>query len=77
MGALVMLFLKVEHLVVSREKTILWHQRFGHIGEKVFRILHGIGMVEGMYNCFLDFDFHEHCAYGKSNRVSSPLVLRG
>ena len=23
-----------ENLVVSREKTMLWHQRLGHIGEK-------------------------------------------
>jgi len=26
----------VENLVVSGEKTILWHQRLGHIGEKGF-----------------------------------------
>ena len=25
-----------ENLVVSREKTMLWHQRLGHIGEKGF-----------------------------------------
>jgi len=24
----------VENLVVSGEKTMLWHQRLGHIGEK-------------------------------------------
>eukprot|EP00253_Pinus_taeda_P034553 PITA_34553 len=35
-----------ENLVVSREKTMLWHQRLGHIGEKVLQILHGKGMVE-------------------------------
>eukprot|EP00253_Pinus_taeda_P008029 PITA_08029 len=39
-----------ENLVVSGEKTILWHQRLGHIGEKGLRILHGKGMVEGMSN---------------------------
>ena len=27
-------------------------------------------MVEGMSNCSLDFDFCEHCVYGKQNRVS-------
>ena len=27
-------------------------------------------MVEGMYNFSLDFDFCEHCVYGKQNRVS-------
>eukprot|EP00253_Pinus_taeda_P034923 PITA_34923 len=35
-----------ENLVVPGEKTMLWHQRLGHIGEKGLRILHGKGMVE-------------------------------
>eukprot|EP00253_Pinus_taeda_P020555 PITA_20555 len=30
-----------ENPVVSGEKTMLWHQRLGHIGEKALRILHG------------------------------------
>jgi hypothetical protein len=29
-------------------------------------------MVEGMFNCTLDFDFYEHCIYGKQNRVRFP-----
>jgi hypothetical protein len=29
-------------------------------------------MVEGMSNCTLDFDFCEHCIYGKHNRVIFP-----
>ena len=29
-------------------------------------------MVEGMSNCNLDFDFCEHCLYGKKNRVKFP-----
>ena len=29
-------------------------------------------MVEGMSNCTLDFDFCEHCLYGKQNRVRFP-----
>ena len=29
-------------------------------------------MVEGMSNCSLDFDFCEHCLYGKKNRVRFP-----
>ena len=61
-----------ENLVVSGEKTMLWHQRLGHIGEKGLRILHGKGMVEGMNNSSLDFDFCENCVYGKQNRVSFP-----
>jgi hypothetical protein len=46
---------------------MLWHQRLGHIGEKDLRTLHGKGMVEGMSNFTLDFDFYEHCIYGKQN----------
>jgi hypothetical protein len=57
---------------VSGEKAMLWHQRLGHIGEKGLRLLHGKGMVEGMSNCSLDFDFCEHCLYGKQNRVRFP-----
>ena len=62
----------VESLAVSREKTMLWHQRLGHIGEKGLWILHRNGLVEGMSNFSLDFDFCEHCVYGKQNQVSFP-----
>ena len=62
----------VESLAVSGEKTMLWHQRLGHIGEKGLHILHGNGMVEGMSNSSMDFYFCEHCVYGKKNRVSFP-----
>lgn len=62
----------VENLVVFGEKIMLWHQRLGHIGEKGLQILHGKGMVEGMTNSSLDFDFCENCVYGKQNRVSFP-----
>jgi hypothetical protein len=57
---------------VSGEKVMLWHQRLGHIREKGLRLLHGKGMVEGMSNCSLDFDFCEHCVYGKQNQVRFP-----
>jgi hypothetical protein len=57
---------------VSREKVMLWHQRLGHIREKGLRLLHGKGMVEGMSKCSLDFDFCEHCVYGKHNQVRFP-----
>jgi hypothetical protein len=57
---------------VPEKKTMLWHQRLGHIGEKGLRTLHGKGMVEGMSNCTLDFDFCENCIYGKQNRVRFP-----
>jgi hypothetical protein len=59
--------------IVPGKKTMLWHQRLGHIGEKGLRTLHGKGMVEGMFNCTLDFDFFEHFIYGKQNRVRFPF----
>jgi hypothetical protein len=57
---------------VAENKTMLWHQRLRHIGEKGLQTLHDKGMVEGMSNCTLDFDFCEHCIYGKQNRVICP-----
>eukprot|EP00253_Pinus_taeda_P004981 PITA_04981 len=59
-----------ENLVVSGEKTMLWHQSLGHIGEKGLWILHGKGMEEGMSNSSLYFDLCENCVYGNQNRVS-------
>ena len=52
---------------VSGGDTMLWHQRLGHIGEKGLQSLQGKDMVEGMSNCNLDFDFYEHCLYGKQS----------
>eukprot|EP00253_Pinus_taeda_P019884 PITA_19884 len=43
-----------ENLVVFGEKTMLWHQRLGHIGKKGLRILHGKGMVE-VFDRFKEF----------------------
>ena len=56
-------------LTASGGKTMSWHQRMGHIGEKGLRELQGKAMVEGMTDCTLDFDFCEHCIYGKHHRV--------
>ena len=67
----------VENLVVSEENTMLWHQRLGNIREKGLQILHGKGMVEGMSNSSLDFDFCENCVYGKQNQVSFPSGGKG
>ena len=52
-------------LTASGGKTILCHQRLGHIGEKGIQALQGKGMVEGMNDFTLDFDLCEHCIYGK------------
>jgi hypothetical protein len=50
---------------VSRKKVMSWHQRLRHIREKVLRLLHSKGMVEGMSKCSMDFDLCEHCLYRK------------
>jgi hypothetical protein len=42
---------EVKNPRVSGEKTMLWHQRLGHIREKGIRVLHIKGMVESMANC--------------------------
>jgi hypothetical protein len=52
---------------------MFWHQSLGHIREKVLRLPHDKGMVEGMSSCSLDFDFCEHCVYGKQNQVRFPF----
>ena len=51
---------------------MLWHERLGHIGEKGLQSLQGKSMVEGMSKCNSDFDFCEHCLYGKQNCVKFP-----
>jgi hypothetical protein len=57
---------------IPGKKTMLWHQRLGHIGEKGLRTLHGKGMVEGMSNFTPNFYFCEHYIYGKQNRLRFP-----
>ena len=56
--------------IVSGEKNMLCNQRLRHIEEKGLWVLYGKGMVEGMYNFSLDFDFYKHFLYGKHNHVS-------
>jgi hypothetical protein len=34
--------------------------------------MHSKGMVEGILDCLSEFDFCEHCIYGKQNHVSFP-----
>jgi hypothetical protein len=58
---------KEKNPIVSGEKIMLCHQRLGHIGEKCLRLLHGKGVVEVMRKFSLDFDFYEHCVYGKQS----------
>ena len=57
---------------ISRENFRLWHQWIWNIREKGLRLLHGKGMVEGMYNFSMDFYLCENCVYGKQNQVRFP-----
>ena len=34
--------------------------------------MHNKGMVKGFLYCSFEFEFCEHCVYGKHNRVSFP-----
>lgn len=49
---------------------MLWHQRLDHIGEKGLKALKNKNLVEGLDDCNLEFNFCEHCVYGKQHRVS-------
>ena len=51
---------------------MLWHQRLGHIGEKGIQSLQGKSTVEGISKCNYNFNFCEHCLYGKHNHVKFP-----
>ena len=57
---------------VSGGEAMLWHQRLRHIGEKALQSLQGKSMVEGMSKCNSNFNFCEHCLYGKQIRVKFP-----
>jgi hypothetical protein len=43
-----------------------------NIGEKGLRAMKNKGMVEDFPECNLEFDFCEHCIYGKQSRVRFP-----
>jgi hypothetical protein len=62
--------------IIPEKKTMMWHQRLGHIGEKGFRTLHGKGMVEGMSNCTLDFDLCDRVRFSSgATRAKGILEL--
>ena len=50
---------------------ILWHQRFGHLGERNLRKLKKAGLVKGFnYDVSKDIDFCEPCVHGKIHQCS-------
>jgi hypothetical protein len=44
--------------IVSKENTMLWDQRLGHIGEKGIQVLRSKGIVEFISKLSMDFYFH-------------------
>ena len=54
------------------DSTMLLHRPLGHINKKGLRSMHSKGMVEGLPDFSSEFDFCEHCIYGKQNYVSFP-----
>ena len=56
------------------EKTMLWHQRMGHIREKGLRVMKSKGMIKGISNFSLDFEFCKDYVYGKQNRVKFSTI---
>jgi hypothetical protein len=52
------------------EKTMLWHQRLGQIGEKGFKTLKNKILIERLNDCNLEFNFCEHYLYGNQHHVS-------
>ena len=61
-----------EILSFVSDSTMLWHRRLGHINEKGLRAMQNKGMVGGILDCSSEFNFFEHCIYGKQNHVSFP-----
>jgi hypothetical protein len=51
---------------------MLWHERMGHIGEKILQAMRNKGMVEYFLECNLEVDFCEHCIYGKQIQGRFP-----
>ncbi|XP_059627399.1 uncharacterized mitochondrial protein AtMg00300-like [Cornus florida] len=52
----------------NREDHNLWHQRLGHMSERVPKIMHSKGKLPGIQA--IDIDFYESCVMGKQKRVS-------
>jgi transposase InsO family protein len=77
MGVIVLLSLSRE---MKETRPILSQKRrpccgikdWGILEKRPFKHYTVKDMVEGMSNCTLDFDFCEHCIYGKHNRVRFP-----
>jgi hypothetical protein len=55
-------------------ETSLWHHRLGKMSEKGMQILHKTNLFPDLKQ--FDFDFCEHCVYGKHKRVRFLIVRK-
>ena len=53
--------------VIERPSVSLWHRRLGHMSKKGMEILSCSGYLLGF--SFHDFEFYEHCIYGKQTQT--------
>ena len=76
-GSLYMLHvLSVKHHVINvteQPSVSLWHCRLGHMSKKGMEVLSHLGYLPGF--SFQDFEFCEHCVFGKQTQV--PHRKRG
>ena len=57
--------------VIEQPSVSLWHRRLGHMSKKGMEILSRSGYLPGF--SFHDFEFCEHCVYGKQTQTSHKL----
>lgn len=71
-GSLYMLHVSsVKHHVLNvteQPSASLWHRRLGHMSKKGMKILSRSGYLPGFL--FQDFEFCEHCVFGKQTQVA-------
>ena len=61
------------HSVSVQAKENLWHQRFGHLGERNLSMLKTSELVDGFdYDVSKNIDFCESCVNGKIHRSAFP-----
>ena len=67
------------HLVntAMESRELLWHQRFGHIGEANLKLMTSERLVDGLnYDVSKPVGFCESCVMGKTHRTSFPTSGR-
>ena len=55
------------------DRTVLWHMRLGHMGERGMMELHKRNLLKGVKTCKLDFC--KFCVLGKQNKVQFKAAM--